>query len=109
MFWLYNNQQLFRLFFITLISLQTTFSLNKIQKPESYSVFAKMARTKTTSRVCSQSPPTAADDQPSDHSPLNETPFHTILQDVIIPVHDTPKSSKPKSSKPNYFTCRYGV
>lgn len=58
-----------------------------------------MARTKTTSRVRSHSPPIAADDQPSDHSPHNETPFHTILQDVIIDAHDTPKSSKPKSSK----------
>ena len=43
-----------------------------------------MARTKTASRVRSQSPPNAANDQPSDHSPLNETPLHTTSQDEII-------------------------
>ncbi|KEH17462.1 hypothetical protein MTR_0014s0490 [Medicago truncatula] len=58
-----------------------------------------MARTKTSSRVRSQSPPNAANDQSSDHSPLNETPLHTILQDVIILAHDTSKSSKHKTSK----------
>lgn len=58
-----------------------------------------MARTKTSSRVRSQSPSNAANDQSSDHSPLNETPLHTILQDVIIPAHDTSKSSQPKTSK----------
>ena len=58
-----------------------------------------MARIKTASHARSQSPPNAANNQPSDHSPLNETPHHTILQDVIIPASDPPKSSKPKTSK----------
>lgn len=40
-----------------------------------------------------------ADDQSSDHSPLNETPLRTILQDVIIPASETPKLSKPKTFK----------
>jgi len=68
-----------------------------------------MARTETTSKFAddentqverSPSPPqNAAADQTSDQQPLNETPVHTILPDVIILAFDTPKSSKPKSSK----------
>ena len=54
-----------------------------------------------TSQVAtSQSPPSnVVNDQSSDHSPLNETPLRTVLQDIIIPASDTPKSSKPKISK----------
>jgi hypothetical protein len=55
-----------------------------------------MARTKTTSRAHSQSPPHTAEDQPSDHSPLNKTPVYTVLPDVVIPLFEPPK---PKSSK----------
>ena len=58
-----------------------------------------MARTKTASRIRSQPPPNAANDQPSDHSPFNKSPLHAILQDEIIPASKTPKSSKPKTSK----------
>ena len=58
-----------------------------------------MARTKTASRFRSQPPPNAANDQPSDHSPLNETPLHTTSQDEIIPASKPSKSSKPKTSK----------
>jgi len=58
-----------------------------------------MERTKTASRTRSQSLPNAANDQPSDHSPLNETPFHTILPDEIIP-RSKLKSSKKPISKP---------
>jgi len=67
-----------------------------------------MAWTKTTSKLSddentqverSPSPPqNAAADQTSDQQPLNETPVHTILPDIIIPAFDTPKSSKSKSS-----------
>jgi hypothetical protein len=74
-----------------------SFSLKNSQ----HSVFlTKMARTKTTSRSHSQSPPHAAD-QHSDHSPLNETAVHTILPDEIIPLFDSPKpKSSKKSAKP---------
>jgi len=60
-----------------------------------------MARTKNASHARSQSP-TAADDQSSDHSPLNETPVHTILPNEIIPLSEPskPKSSKKPISKP---------
>jgi len=59
---------------------QTPFSLSKILDSDHTLFFTRMARTKTASRVRSQSPPNAANDQPSDHSPLNETPLHTIIQ-----------------------------
>jgi len=65
-----------------------------------------MARTKTTSsnpeihtspRARPHPPqPNAVDDQPSDHSPLNKTPVHTVLPDEIIPLFEP---SKPKYSK----------
>jgi hypothetical protein len=68
-----------------------------------------MARTKTTSKFSddetnqverSQSPPpNTAAGQSSDQQPLDETPLHTVLPDVIIPACDPPKSSQSKSSK----------
>jgi len=57
-----------------------------------------MARTKTTSKFAdentqverSPSPPqNSTVDQTSDQQPLNETPVHTILPDVIIPAFDS--------------------
>ena len=68
-----------------------------------------MARTKTnpanpenhtSPEASSQSPlPNAANDQVSDHSPLNENPVHAVLPNVIYPAFEKLKFSKPESSK----------
>jgi len=96
-------------FHIYLNSELSHFSSQKIQNTMFSFFFCEMARTKTTSKFSddentqverSPSPPqNTVADQTFDQQPLNETPGHTIIPNVIILAFDTPKSSKSKSSK----------